>query len=67
MPDNEGMDLNLGVSFPGEQLAITILKEWGRARENMNEANRNKWDDLGFRLADVTVGEIVRLIEKARK
>ena len=62
--DNEG--LNLAITAPFEAFATKLLDVWERARANMSEANRDQWDAEGLRLYKVSVGFVVRQIEKAQ-
>lgn len=39
-------DLNLGVQFPGEGLAIAVVEAWSKGRDNMSQANRDQWDAI---------------------
>ncbi len=62
--DNEGVDVNITAPFEG--FAKTLLEVWERARANMSQENRDKWDAEGLRLYQVSVGFVVRQIEKAQ-
>lgn len=65
--DNEGIDLNLGVTMPFESVIVKLLDVWIRARETMKEDTRDKWDVAGYRLYEATIGRVLVALEKADK
>lgn len=62
--ENEGLDISLTAPF--EQLATKLLEVWERARANMDPELRKEWDAEGLRLYRVSIGFVVRQIEKAQ-
>lgn len=62
--ENEG--LNLSLAAPFEQFATKLLEVWERARSNMDPEIRKEWDVEGLKLYKVSIGFVVRQIEKAQ-
>ncbi len=62
--DNEG--LSLSVTAPFETFATKLLDVWERARANMDPEVRKQWDEEGLKLYRVSIGFVVRQIEKAQ-
>lgn len=62
--DNEGVEI--AITAPFEGFAKTLLEVWERARANMDQDIRKAWDAEGLKLYQVSVGFVVRQIEKAQ-
>lgn len=62
--ENEGV--NLAITAPFEQFATKLLEVWERARANMDPEIRKAWDEEGLKLYRVSIGFVVRQIEKAQ-
>jgi hypothetical protein len=57
-------DLNLGVTFPFEALAIEIIKAWSAGRANMKDTIRDRWDVIGIEAAEYAWGQAKKLLPK---
>ncbi len=62
--DLEGVSVS--VTAPFETFATKLLDVWERARANMDAEIRKQWDEEGLKLYRVSIGFVVRQIEKAQ-
>lgn len=61
------VNLTAGITFPGEELVVSIINAWVTNRQTMNQENRDWWDQQVKDLYSVTIGALVASALAAKK